>query len=113
MKHVEQSTVGAITPRQLADRIAKGDTLNIIDVREPFEWQIAKIPGARLIPMREVSAHIDELSAIPETILYCHGGVRSLRVAEQLAGAGMSGLLNLEGGIDAWSRDIDPTVPRY
>ncbi len=109
----EVSAVGSISACGLSDRIAKGAVLNIVDVREPVEWQIAKIPGARLIPMREVLSRVDELRSANETVLYCHGGMRSLRVAHDLAGAGLRGLLNLEGGIDAWSRDVDPTVPRY
>lgn len=110
---VGEAAVGFISAHELAERVEKGDTLNIIDVREPFEWQIGRIPGARLIPMRDVMSHVDELRSSSETVLYCHGGVRSLRVARDLAGAGLHGLLNLEGGIDAWSRDVDPTVPRY
>lgn len=108
-----EAAVGSISARELAQRVGNGDTINIIDVREPFEWQIGRIPGARLIPMREVMSHVDELRSSSETVLYCHGGVRSLRVARDLAGAGLRGLVNLEGGIDAWSRDVDPTVPRY
>ena len=104
---------GSISARDLSARLAKGDSINIIDVREPFEWQIARIPGARLIPMREVMSHVDELRSDKPTVLYCHSGVRSLRVARDLVAAGLSGLLNLEGGIDAWSRDVDPSVPRY
>ncbi len=107
------SEIGSISARDLAKRIAAGDPLSIVDVREPFEWQIAKIPGARLIPMRDIMSHADELRGAQETILYCHGGVRSLRVARDLAAVGLRGLVNLEGGIDAWSRDVDPTVPRY
>lgn len=116
MKPIQESgsfDVRSITARELAEKIANGESPSIIDVREPFEWQIAKIPGARLIPMRDVMSHIDELRGAPETVLYCHGGVRSLRMARDLAAAGMRGLVNLEGGIDAWSRDVDPTVPRY
>lgn len=113
MDEGKPSEIGSISARDLAKRIAAGDTFSIVDVREPFEWQIAKIPGARLIPMRDIMSHVDELRAAPETVLYCHGGVRSLRVARDLAAAGLRGLVNLEGGIDAWSRDVDPTVPRY
>lgn len=116
MKSIQESgsfDIRSISARELAERIANGESPSIIDVREPFEWQIAKIPGARLIPMRDVMSHVDELRGAPETIFYCHGGVRSLRVARDLAVAGVRGLVNLEGGIDAWSRDVDPTVPRY
>ena len=105
--------VGSISAHELSARMEKGEDLNVIDVREPFEWQIAKIPGARLIPMREVMSHVDELRSAKTTVLYCHSGMRSMRAARELASAGVKGLLNLDGGIDAWSRDVDPTVPRY
>lgn len=105
--------VGHITARDLADRIARGDELNIVDVREPFEWQIARIPGARLVPMRDLMSTVEDFRTAGETVLYCHGGIRSMRAARDLAAAGVRGLLNLDGGIDAWSRDVDPTVPRY
>lgn len=109
----ERDPVGSISARELSERVANGEQLNIIDVREPFEWQIAYIPGARLIPMREVMSHADELRTPIPTVLYCHSGMRSMRVARELAAAGLRGLLNLDGGIDAWSRDVDPSVPRY
>lgn len=105
--------VGQISARELAERIARGDELNIIDVREPFEWQIARIPGARLIPMRDIATSTEEIRTAGESVVYCHSGIRSMRAARDLASAGVSGILNLEGGIDAWSRDVDPTVPRY
>lgn len=105
--------VGQISARELAERIARGDELNIIDVREPFEWQIARIPGARLIPMRDIATSTEEIRTAGESVVYCHSGIRSMRAARDLASAGVSGILNLEGGIDAWSRDVDSTVPRY
>jgi adenylyltransferase/sulfurtransferase len=105
--------VGSISAVELSERLAKGERLNIIDVREPFEWQIAKIPGARLIPLRQILSHADELRSSDPTVLYCHAGMRSMRAARELSVAGLRGLLNLEGGIDAWSRDVDPSVPRY
>ncbi|MBA2688045.1 MAG: molybdopterin-synthase adenylyltransferase MoeB [Gemmatimonadaceae bacterium] len=113
MEETGPSEIRSITARELAQRVAEGDAISIIDVREPFEWQIAKIPGARLIPMRDIASHVDELRDARETVLYCHGGMRSLKVARDLAAAGLRGLVNLEGGIDAWSRDVDPSVPRY
>lgn len=109
----QPAEIRSITAAELAERVRSGESISIVDVREPFEWQIAKIPGARLIPMREVMSHVEEIRESPETVLYCHGGVRSMKVARELAAAGVHGLYNLEGGIDAWSRDVDPTVPRY
>lgn len=116
MKNAEQEdppAIGSISASELSLRLDKGDQLNVIDVREPFEWQIGRIPGARLIPLREVMSHVDELRNAKETVLYCHSGIRSMRAARELAAAGLRGLINLDGGIDAWSRDVDPTVPRY
>ena len=116
MKNAEKEelqAIGSISASELSLRLAKGDQVNVIDVREPFEWQIGRIPGARLIPLREVMSHADELRNAKETVLYCHSGMRSMRAARELAAAGLRGLFNLDGGIDAWSRDVDPTVPRY
>ncbi len=113
MEEKGPSEIRSMTARELAQRLASGDAVNLIDVREPFEWQIARIPGARLIPMRDIMSHVEELRGEGETILYCHSGRRSLNVARDLAEAGLRGLVNLEGGIDAWSRDVDPSVPRY
>lgn len=102
-----------ITPRELAERIARKEDFQLVDVREEWEWQIARIPGARLIPLgtiREASATLD-----PErdVVLYCKVGVRSLHAAEELADAGFMRLGNLSGGILRWSQDVDPAVLRY
>ena len=91
----------------------RGDDIQLIDVREDWEWQIAKLPGARLIPLGRIEDAISSLDPKRETVLYCKVGVRSLHAAEALADAGFSRLGNLSGGIIRWSQEVDPTIPRY
>ncbi|MGI8400526.1 MAG: molybdopterin-synthase adenylyltransferase MoeB [Gemmatimonadaceae bacterium] len=105
--------VQEIQPVQLAQRIAKGEALEIIDVREPYEWEIAHIPGARLVPLSRIAEEIPRLDKRRETILYCKIGARSLHAAHQLADAGVSDVRNLAGGILRWIDEVDPTMARY
>jgi molybdopterin/thiamine biosynthesis adenylyltransferase/rhodanese-related sulfurtransferase len=107
------ATSGEITPRELADRIARGDAPRIIDVREPHEWAIARIPGADLIPLGTLDAAHLQLDPAAEIVIHCHSGVRSLWAARLLREAGFTKVLNLTGGITRWSDDVDPTVPKY
>ena len=107
------ATSGEITPRELADRIARGDTPRIIDVREPHEWAIARIPGAELIPLATLGAAQSKLDPAAEIVIHCHSGVRSLWAARHLREAGFKKVLNLTGGITRWSDEVDPTVPKY
>ena len=102
-----------ITPRQLAERIERGDDLQLVDVREGWEWQIAQIPGARLIPLVELENQIETLDRDRDVVLFCKSGVRSLRAAELLADAGFERVSNVSGGIIRWSQEVDPTVARY
>jgi adenylyltransferase/sulfurtransferase len=105
--------ISDISPTQLAERIKRGEKLEIIDVREPYEWQLGHIPGARLVPLGKLGAEISRLDKKRETILYCKVGVRSMDAAHQLAEAGMSEVRNLAGGILRWIDDVDPSLPRY
>jgi sulfur-carrier protein adenylyltransferase/sulfurtransferase len=107
------ATPGEITPRELADRIARGETPRIIDVREPHEWAIARIPGAELIPLATLDAARSQLDPAAEIVIHCHSGVRSLWAARHLRDAGFMKVLNLTGGISRWSDEVDPTVPKY
>jgi sulfur-carrier protein adenylyltransferase/sulfurtransferase len=102
-----------IQPSQLAERIERGDTLEIIDVREPHEWAIGHIPGARLVPLSQIPDEIPHLDKARETILYCKVGARSEFAARQLAEAGVRNVRNLAGGILRWIDDVDPAMPRY
>ncbi|HEX3535094.1 MAG TPA: molybdopterin-synthase adenylyltransferase MoeB [Gemmatimonadaceae bacterium] len=107
------TTVQEIQPAQLASRLEKGEKLEIIDVREPYEWEIGHIPGARLVPLANIAAEIPRLDKRRETILYCKVGARSMHAAQQLAEAGVSDVRNLAGGILRWIDEVDPTMARY
>jgi sulfur-carrier protein adenylyltransferase/sulfurtransferase len=104
--------VGEITPRELAQRLAAGDDFDLIDVRELSEWEIGRIPGARLIPLGTLAAALPTLDREREVVVYCHSGKRSANAARQLRAAGFT-VANLAGGILRWSDDVDPSVPRY
>jgi sulfur-carrier protein adenylyltransferase/sulfurtransferase len=105
--------VTEIQPSQLAQRLQRGEKLEIIDVREPYEWEIGHIPGARLVPLAQISEEIPRLDKKRETILYCKVGGRSKVAAQQLANAGVADVRNLAGGILRWIDEVDPTMPRY
>jgi adenylyltransferase/sulfurtransferase len=103
-----------ITATELGKRLESGDDLQLIDVREPHEYEIAKIPGTRLIPLGQVTNRIGEIDPSRETIVHCKGGARSAKAIEALKQAGFPGkLVNLKGGITAWSDEVDPRVPKY
>jgi sulfur-carrier protein adenylyltransferase/sulfurtransferase len=103
-----------ITAADLKRRIDAGDDLQIIDVREPHEFEIARIPAARLIPLGEVVKRAGEIDPSREAVVHCKGGVRSARAIEALRREGFKGrLVNLRGGITAWSDEVDPAVPKY
>ncbi|HXM35016.1 MAG TPA: molybdopterin-synthase adenylyltransferase MoeB [Pyrinomonadaceae bacterium] len=103
-----------ITASELKRRIDRGDDLQIIDVREPHEYEIARIPGSRLIPLGQVVNRMTEIDPARETVCQCKGGVRSAKAIQALLQAGFEGqLINLKGGITAWSDEVDPSVPKY
>ena len=85
----------------------------LLDVREPWEFEKARIEGAQLVPMREVPARVDEIDAAKPLVAICHHGGRSMQVALFLEKAGYNNVHNLVGGVDAWSRTVDPAVPLY
>jgi rhodanese-related sulfurtransferase len=85
----------------------------LLDVREPWEWQTARIEGAQHIPMREIPARFGELDPDQEVVAICHHGARSQQVAMFLEKNGFAKVHNLTGGVDAWSRTVDPAVPLY
>jgi rhodanese-related sulfurtransferase len=105
--------IGVIEPRALKERIERGEQIFILDVREPFEIELAPFPGATHIPMGDIPARIGQLDPDRETVVVCHHGVRSAQVATYLARTGFERVLNLSGGIDAWSCEADPATPRY
>ena len=85
----------------------------LVDVREAWEFERARIEGARLVPMREVAARLHEIDPAKPVVAICHHGGRSMQVALFLEKAGYSNVHNLVGGVDAWSRSVDPAIPRY
>jgi adenylyltransferase/sulfurtransferase len=103
-----------ITPRELAAKLRdNGKDLMILDVREPHEWEIVHFPNARLIPRGDLPERIHELDTADEIVVHCKTGVRSAQALSFLRQAGFRKVKNLRGGIDAWARDIDPSMPRY
>jgi adenylyltransferase/sulfurtransferase len=101
-----------ITPLELAERLKAGD-VDLIDVREPHEWDIARIPGARLIPLGDFAAAIPSLDRNRDIVMQCRSGVRSANAVHQLQAAGFTRVMNLAGGILRWSDDVDPSVVKY
>lgn len=85
----------------------------LLDVREPWEFALTRIDGSELVPMQLIPVRHEELNRSHPTVVICHHGVRSLQVVAFLERLGFSNLHNLQGGIDAWARDIDPAVPVY
>ena len=102
-----------ITPRELTARLSRGEQLQLIDVREQFEWDIAHIDGAQLVPLATLPEVVDTLDRDREVVVYCKGGSRSRAAASHLADAGFPRVTNLTGGILRWQAEVDPTLPRY
>jgi len=103
-----------ISPEELQVRLAAGEALRLLDVREEREWAICRLPGAELRPLSRLQEWIRDLD--PEDgpfVLYCHHGVRSRHAGRLLERLGARQVLNLAGGIDAWRRRVDPEMPRY
>ena len=107
------SSVGEMTPRELAERLARGDAIDVIDVREPYEWEIARIPGARLVPLGSLAQAAPSLDRARDIVLHCHHGIRSAQAAALLRAAGLTRVWNLAGGIERWSDEVDPRVRKY
>jgi adenylyltransferase/sulfurtransferase len=102
-----------ITPRELSERMGRGDIPRIIDVREPHEHAFARIPHAELIPLATLGNAVPTLDPEAELVLHCHSGARSAWAANQLRALGFKRVRNLTGGISRWSDEVDPSVPRY
>ena len=102
-----------ITAQEAAQRLASGKGVLLVDVREPWEFEICRIAGAQLMPMATIPANLQALDTDDEVICYCHHGIRSMDVAVWLRNQGVEKARSLAGGIDRWSQEIDPKVPRY
>ncbi len=105
--------VPEISVHELKRKMNEGETFELIDVREPFEYQIARIDAAKLIPLGEIAARADELQREKPIIIHCHSGQRSAQAVRLLQQRGFTNVCNLKGGIDAWSVQIDSSVPKY
>lgn len=101
------------TPKEIADRIKRGEKFKFIDVREPLEYEIARVEQAELLPMSRFNEWIDTLKPEDETVVMCHHGIRSANICMFLVRNGFENVSNLEGGIDLWSATVDENVPRY
>lgn len=102
-----------LTPSEYLARLHAGEPWQLLDVREPWEIETARLENTINIPMRDVPMRHNELDSARPVAVICHAGGRSARVAGFLAAQGFATVANIAGGIDAWSRDVDPTVPRY
>ncbi len=102
-----------ITARELQARLAQGDNLVLLDVREPNEWNIVHLDEAKLIPVNSITEHASELNTADEIVIYCKTGVRSARAMNTLRNLGFRKLWNLRGGIISWAEEVDPSLPRY
>lgn len=105
-----------ITPLEVKQQLDAGETIHLIDVREPEEHRLTHIDGAELIPMRTIPARLSELEGVADDgtlIVFCHHGVRSLQVVNWLREQGVASCQSMAGGIDRWSLEVDPAVPRY
>jgi molybdopterin/thiamine biosynthesis adenylyltransferase/rhodanese-related sulfurtransferase len=109
---VRVTNIPEITPRELKARLDRGDDIFILDVREPHEYQICNLHG-HLIPLGDLSKRVNELDSSREIVAHCRSGKRSAEAVEFLQRAGFRKILNLKGGILAWSDEVDPTVPKY
>src|SRR5579883_1589842 len=104
---------GVIDPIEVKQKQDRGDNFVLIDVREPYEYQIAKIPGARLIPLGELPKHLDELDREADIVVHCKSGGRSQKAVDLMKQRGFKHVRNMVGGILAWSDKVDPSVPKY
>ena len=110
----QQPGVRELMPADLAERLRRNDaSIQLIDVREPYEWRIARIDGARLIPLAGFDAAIADLPRDRDIVVYCHHGTRSRAAGEFLVAKGFTRVWNLTGGIDRWGADVDSSVPTY
>jgi sulfur-carrier protein adenylyltransferase/sulfurtransferase len=107
------SNNGVIDVTEVKQKLDRGDNFTLIDVREPHEYQIARIPGAKLIPLGELPKHLDEFDRDAEIVMHCKTGGRSQKAVDLLKANNFSNVRNMTGGITAWSDKVDPTVPKY
>jgi rhodanese-related sulfurtransferase len=102
-----------ISVQEVNARLARGEKLLLVDVREPREYDVCRLPGATLIPLGSLPASLNKLLDADDVVLYCHHGMRSLDAAVWLRQQGVASAKSMAGGIERWSTEIDASVPRY
>jgi rhodanese-related sulfurtransferase len=103
-----------ISAQQLDERRKRGEAIRLIDCREPWENELVRLEESTLIPMNDTPDRIEELRGMDgPLVVYCHHGVRSMQVVQWLRAQGLEDVVSLAGGIDAWSLEVDPDLPRY
>ncbi len=102
-----------ITPKNLKARLDRGEKFLLVDVRQQWEFELCKIDGAKLVPLDALSSNLPEIAAADDVVVYCHHGRRSLDAVVFLRQQGVEGARSMAGGIERWSTEIDPQVPRY
>ena len=106
-------TYETISPAEFAARVARGERVRLLDVREPEEFELARVEGAELLPLSRFQEWVGALDPEQEIVVMCHHGVRSAQVCAYLAAQGFTKMVNLAGGIERWSWEVDRSVPRY
>jgi len=109
----KEADVASVMPVELSQELKEGRKVRLLDVREPHEWDIVHIEGSKLIPLRDLPDRVNELDSADEIVVYCHTGGRSARATDFLRGLGYKKVRNLEGGVEAWAVEVDPSLPRY
>ena len=103
-----------ISAKELHERRRRGEAIQLIDCREPWEHEFVRLEQSVLIPMNDTPSRLEELRGMEgQLVIYCHHGVRSMHVAQWLRSQGLADVVSLAGGIDAWSLQVDPDLPRY
>lgn len=102
-----------VSPGYLAQVLNSGPSHRLVDVRDQWEFELCRIAGSENIPMGELMGRLDSLGKEDPIVVICHHGMRSQQVAAYLDSLGYSNIMNLEGGVDAWSRVVDPEMPQY
>lgn len=102
-----------LNPVQIKEILESDEKIRLIDVREEWEYQIAKIPGSELMPLSRFIQYVPLLDPNEKIIVYCHRGVRSLNACYYLTNVGFKSIINLNGGIDAWANEIDGNISKY
>ncbi len=109
----KEPDIASVLPLELSQELKQGKRVMLLDVREPHEWDIVHIDGSKLIPLRDLPERVNELDSAEEIVAYCHTGGRSARATDFLRSIGYKKVRNLEGGIEAWAVEVDPSMPRY